>query len=120
MIVASAVVAFLAGFAVARLFLPGTVTHTVTETTTAPPTARAGVPAACLEGIALTRRIERAADRREVEQLRNEFDGAAAQCRIPAGCTSALAYAPQIVAEQSRAKLRALVRQFEDAAATCR
>jgi hypothetical protein len=119
LILASALVAFVAGLAVALVFNPRTVTHTVSSATATGP-GRVGVPAACLQGIALTRKIEHAADRRQLDQYDIQFETAVAQCRVPGGCITALTFAPKIIAEHSRAKLLVLRRQFETAAATCR
>ena len=79
-----------------------------------------GVPVACLQGIALTRKIEHTSGRRDLDQLQVQFETAVAQCRVPPACIGALTFAPKILEEQSRAKLRVLSRQFEAAVKSCR
>jgi hypothetical protein len=92
----------------------------VTETTTVASGGASGVPVPCLQGIALTRKIENTTGRRELAQLQVQFETAVAQCRVPPACIVALTFAPKILEERSRAKLRTLSRQFEAAVKTCR
>jgi hypothetical protein len=97
--------------------------HTVTGTrlvTTFTATGAAPVPPACLEAVALTRKLELNALPSQITALTTRFNRAASNCQIvPPGCVQALTYFPQIVATEQRAELRALGRAFKAAAATC-
>ncbi len=98
----------------------GAFPRSVTHTSTVYATTITGLPAPCVQAIALTRSLENAVGQRQVEQLTVQFQAAAAGCEIPAVCKQALAFFRQIATVHSRAEMLDLVRGFSAAVTACR
>ena len=104
------------GVAVGAGSFPGTVTHTSTVYAT----TATGLPAGCVQAIALTRSLENAVGQQQVVQLKAQFEAAAAGCEIPAACKQAPAFFRRIATVHSRAELLDLTHGFWAAVADCR
>ncbi len=108
--------ALLLGVAVGAGVFPRTVTHTSTVYAT----TTTGLPAGCLQAIALTRSLENAIGQKQVEELTAQFQAAAAGCEIPPACKEALTFFRQVASVHSREEMLARARGFSAAAAACR
>ncbi len=102
--------------AVGAVAFPRTVTHTATVYAT----TTTGLPAGCVQAIALTKSLENAVGQKQVEQITAQFQAAAAGCEIPSECKQALTFFQRIATVHSRAEMLDLAHGFSAAVAACR
>jgi hypothetical protein len=102
--------------AVGAVAFPRTVTHTATVYAT----TTTGLPAGCVQAMALTGSLENAVGRKQVEQITAQFEAAAAGCEIPSECKRALTFFRRIATVHTRAEMLDLTHGFSAARAACR
>ncbi len=104
------------GVVVGAVAWPRTVTHTATVYAT----TTTGLPAGCVEAIALTKSLENAVGQGQVAHITAQFQAAAAGCEIPSDCKRALTFFQRIATVHSRAEMLDLAQGFSAAVVACR